>query len=332
MVDPFGGIQGRKFENISGFLIDKEESLKELQESIDILENKKIVKLSFLEQLRSKNNLTEQINNNVWEFIPNTNNEYVNIHLRWNKNNIRSINGIPIKSLKVALMGLKAFFNQINHKNPNLNHPDIMACYKISLLNYKELPPIEETNSLEENEQHLDPFAGVRGIDIYKKFNDIKKDKDIALLDVEYSLEFIDQLELPKSRRDKKFKTNQTKCIEFTFPTSENYLNLFLVWADIKIISRKNIELGRARLALASLSKFIKDIDVETPNLKDPLINQLYEMTKEKYKPIKGTNIHQELKPNSEGGLSYWSEKTHRWIIGKYDKKGKKFIPPKPNL
>jgi hypothetical protein len=28
MVDPFGGIQGRKFENISGFLIDKEESLK----------------------------------------------------------------------------------------------------------------------------------------------------------------------------------------------------------------------------------------------------------------------------------------------------------------
>ena len=41
MVDPFGGIQGRKFENISGFLIDKEESLKELQESIDILENNK---------------------------------------------------------------------------------------------------------------------------------------------------------------------------------------------------------------------------------------------------------------------------------------------------
>ena len=140
------------------------------------LENKKIVKLSFLEQLRSKNILTEEINNNIWEFIPNTNNEYVNIHLRWNRNNIRSINGIPIKSLKVALMGLKAFFNQINHKNPNLNHPDILECYKISLLSYKELPPIEETNNREENEQHLDPFAGVRGIDIYKKFNDIKKD------------------------------------------------------------------------------------------------------------------------------------------------------------
>ena len=104
-------------------------------------------------------------------------------------------------------MGLKAFFNQINHKNPNLNHPDIMECYKISLLNYKELPPIEETNNREENEQHLDPFAGVRGIDIYKKFNDIKKDNsDISNID---ALEFIDQLELPKSRRDKKFRTNK---------------------------------------------------------------------------------------------------------------------------
>ena len=332
MVDPFGGIQGRKFENISGFLIDKEESLKELQEAIDTFENKKVIKLSFLEKLRSKRPLKEEINNNIWEFIPNTNNEYANIYLRWNRNNIRSINGVPIKSIKVALMGLKAFFYQINHKIPNLNHPDILECYKISLLNYKNLPPIEEINNREENEHHLDPFAGVRGIDIYKKFNDIKKDKDIALLDIEYSLEFLDQLELPKNRRDKKFRTNKAKCIKFTFPTSENYLNLILVWAGTEIITRENIELGRARIALASLSKFIKDIDVETPDLKDTLINQLYEITKENHKPVKGINMHQEFKPISEGGLSYWSKKTHRWVVGKYDKKSKKFIPPKPNL
>ena len=44
MQDPFGGIKGREIEHISGFAIDKEEALRELQQSIDLLDKKKIVK------------------------------------------------------------------------------------------------------------------------------------------------------------------------------------------------------------------------------------------------------------------------------------------------
>ena len=58
----------------------------------------------------------------------------------------------------------------------------------------------------------------------------------------------------------------------------------------------------------------------------------MYEITKIKYTPGRQKNSRHELKSIEEGGLSYWSEKTHRWITGKYDSKNKIFIPPKQNL
>tara|TARA_B100000003_G_C10626992_1_gene249350 strand:- start:1 stop:174 length:174 start_codon:yes stop_codon:yes gene_type:complete len=54
MQDPFGGIKGKEIENMSGFAIDKEEALRELKRSIDLLDQKKIVKKKFLEKLRQK--------------------------------------------------------------------------------------------------------------------------------------------------------------------------------------------------------------------------------------------------------------------------------------
>ena len=54
MQDPFGGIKGKEIETLSGFAIDKEEVLRELQYSIDLLDEKKIVKKTFLEKLRQK--------------------------------------------------------------------------------------------------------------------------------------------------------------------------------------------------------------------------------------------------------------------------------------
>ena len=332
MIDPFGGIKGKELSSTSGFQVDKEEALREVNISIDFLENKKLTKPTFLETLRTKNTKIKKENNNVWDYVPNTNNEFVNIHLFWSKKIVRTKNGVPIKALKVGLIGLKAFFNQINPQKPNLNHPDILECYKLSLENYKDLPPIENINSTESDEILLDPFAGVKGVDIYKKYNDIKKDKDLALQEAKHSLDFIDQLEVPKSRRDKKIINKKPKFIEFTFPTSENYLNVNLWWSGKIIQRRDNLEIGRARLALASISKFIELIDVESPDLENPEINQMYEITKIKYTPGRQKNSRLELKSIEEGGLSYWSDKTHRWITGKYDSKNKIFIPPKQNL
>ena len=47
MQDPFGGIKGREIESLSGFAIDKEEVLRELQYSIDLLDEKKLLKKHF---------------------------------------------------------------------------------------------------------------------------------------------------------------------------------------------------------------------------------------------------------------------------------------------
>ena len=61
MQDPFGGIKGREIEHMSRFAIDKEEALRELQQSIDLLDKKKIVKKTFLEKLR-KSQLSADVN------------------------------------------------------------------------------------------------------------------------------------------------------------------------------------------------------------------------------------------------------------------------------
>jgi hypothetical protein len=58
----------------------------------------------------------------------------------------------------------------------------------------------------------------------------------------------------------------------------------------------------------------------------------MYELVKIKHKPGKSKNSREELKPIKEGGLSYWSYKTHRWITGHYNSRSKVFIPPKENL
>ncbi len=75
---------------------------------------------------------------------------------------------------------------------------------------------------------------------------------------------------------------------------------------------------------MASLKKFIMDIDVEFPNLDNEDINKIYFLTKEKHRPGQLKNSKPEIKPESEGGMSYWSMRTHRWVLPKLDKQTKK--------
>ena len=55
--------------------------------------------------------------------------EYVNIHLLWSKKIIRTLANVPIKQVRVALNGLKAFYSQISSIKPDLSNPDILLCY-----------------------------------------------------------------------------------------------------------------------------------------------------------------------------------------------------------
>ncbi len=336
MQDPFGGIKGREIESLSGFAIDKEEVLRELQYSIDLLDEKKIVKKTFLEKLRQKNLGIKEADERAlfWNLMKGTDDEYAQVNLRWSNKNIRSIYGVPFKSIKVALNGLKAFYNQINVKKPNIDHPDVLEFYKLSQQNYPDLPELTPNteNEITDDFVELDPFAGVRGVDIYKKFNDLKKDKDKTLLELDYSIEFLDQLELPKGRREKKFIKKHPKFLTFTFKTSEHYLDVHFWWVGSIVRTIKNVELGRARLALASLKKFVQDIDVEFPDLENKDINEIYLLTKKKHRPGQLKNSKIEIKPESEGGMSYWSTRSHRWVLPKLDKQTKNYIPPKKNL
>ena len=80
--------------------------------------------------------------------------------MRWCNKNIRSIFGVPLKSIKVALNGLKAFYNQINARKPNINHPDVFEFYKLSRENYPDLPELEplDENNLNDDFLSLDPL------------------------------------------------------------------------------------------------------------------------------------------------------------------------------
>ena len=85
MQDPFGGIKGREIEHMSGFAIDKEEALRELQQSIDLLDKKKIVKKTFLEKLRQKKSGVKNNDESAqhWNFMPGTDDEFAQINLKW---------------------------------------------------------------------------------------------------------------------------------------------------------------------------------------------------------------------------------------------------------
>ena len=54
--------------------------------------------------------------------------------------------------------------------------------------------------------------------------------------------------------------------------------------------------------------------------------------TKKTKKPGQKSNDKHELKPIDEGGLSYWSKITHRWVKGHYSKSKAQFLPPEKGL
>ena len=88
--------------------------------------------------------------------MPGTDDEFAQINLRWCNKNVRSIFGVPLKSIKVALNGLKAFYNQINARKPNINHPDVFEFYKLSRENYPDLPELKpkDENNLNDDFDH----------------------------------------------------------------------------------------------------------------------------------------------------------------------------------
>jgi len=327
--DPFGGVHGESESNSpSPFKIDKEEALKEIKKSINAWDHKIIKKKSFLQKLREKNkSKNDQILKAAhWEYSKKSSN-YVNVHLFWSKKIVRSLTNVPIKKVRVALNGLNAFYSQISSIKPDLSNPDILACYNLTALNYN-LPTKNVTLKNDIEVDTLDPFAGIQGENLDIIFNDLSKDKLKALDDLNFSIEHFDQIDVIKAKIERKF-LKKPKNYSFSYKTSTNYFNIYLYWAGTLIKSVHKVSKQRARVALVSLRGFINSISTQNPDLKDPTIKLMYEASIKKNKP---KSKYIELLSIDQGGFSYWSYKTHRWVNGRFDKKNKKFVAPKKDL
>ena len=186
--DPFGGVHGESESSApSPFKIDKDEAIKEINKSLDIWDKKKVVKKSFLQTLREgkkKNENTDRAPH--WEFSKKSK-EYVNVHLLWSKRIVRTLANVPVKQVRVALNGIKAFYSQISSVKPDLSNPDILLCYNQTAKNYG-LPEKKVEFKDEIDVQILDPFAGIHGEDLDIIFNSIAKDKKIALDELNFSV------------------------------------------------------------------------------------------------------------------------------------------------
>ena len=331
--DPFGGVSGQS-ENAapSPFKIDKNQALKEIQVSLDIWDQKNLVKKSFLQTLREggKKNRND-IKASHWNFSKKSK-DYVNVHLVWSKKIIRTLTNVPFKQVRVALNGLKAFYKQISSIKPDFSNPDVLLCYNETAKNY-QLPEKEIKFKDDIEIETLDPFAGVKGEDLEIVFNCIAKDKKIALDELDFSIEFFDQLDEVKPKKKLKNSRRKPKNFSFSYKTSDEYFDIYLYWGGKLIKSIKKVSKQRARVAIVSLRSFIKAIHSQKPDLNDPTLREMYEVSKERHKPkLSSTKTDKKILSIEEGGLSYWSHKTHRWIQGKFDKKKGIFIPPKESL
>lgn len=321
--DPFGGIIGETSDSASPFKIDKDEAIKDIEKSIIVWGKKKSLKDD-----KSQRNLKP--NALHWEFSKSSKSHF-NIHLVWSKNIIRTLGNVPLNQVKLALESIKNFYGKISGIKPDLSNPYILACYNQTAKNYN-LPQknIKFKEQIEVN--ILNPFAGIQGEDLNLISNDLSKDKHQAIEEINLSFECFNQLDVIEPKKTVKSNKKKPKNFSFSYKTSTDYFDIHLSWAGKIIKSTKKVPRPKARLALMSLRSFIKSFNTQNPDLNDSNVKLMYEASKLKHKPGKGKNSPKELLSKDEGGRSYWSYKTHRWIKGKFNKKTNAFIPPKKDL
>jgi len=337
--DPFGNIKGEEIKkekedaDLDPFVIDLNDAKGALEKSIDAWDGKIDVKnkTSLLDRVRAREN-AKKWKPPFFEYVNEFDREYADIHLYWSGKVLRSIKNVPRKSVRVALVGLRSFLQQINKVKPDLSHPDILKCYNITAQAYGTEPHPVPIDLAFDPEHHLDPFAGVRGDERMNKSNQFRNDLNKALEEINFSIDFLNQLNVPHYRREFRFKKRKSKCAIPSSHNSNSHFDIHLWWPGGATHSVQNVSANRAVIALASARKFLEDIDPQFPDLQDEMINVLYEQTKKTKKPGQKSNDKHELKPIDEGGFSYWSKITHRWVKGHYSKSKSQFLPPEKGL
>ena len=79
----------------------------------------------------------------------------------------------------------------------------------------------------------LNPFAGILGEDLNIIFNSIAKDKKKALDELDFSIEYFDQLDVINTKKKIKFLKKKPKNFSFSYKTSSDYFDFYLFWAGL---------------------------------------------------------------------------------------------------
>jgi len=336
--DPFGGIRGEARKEsgsvqLDPFEVDYNDALDGIQKSIDLWDGKgpgQQTRGTLIERFRQRAKQKAEDPPN-WAYVNEFDKESADVYLRWSGRTIRTQHNIPRKEVRVALVGLLAFYKSMNPQKPDLSHPDVIRCYNLTMRQYG-LQEAEYPLDLAFNpEHHLDPFAGIRGRESMVN-SQFLKDLNRAIEETIFSTEFLDQLDVPAYRKEYRFKKRKPLNLKQTYKTSNSYFDVMLWWPGGPVQTVENVPVKRARIAVVSMRSFLEAINAELPDLKDDMVRQLYERSIEHHKPGQRLSDHPGLKPIEEGGYSYWSKLSHRWIKGRLDKKNNVFVPPEKGL
>lgn len=322
-MDVFGGVKGDERTAINPFGVEREEALKELRNSINIFEGRRTKKKSILQSMRDGSfGEKEKLSN--WEYNQVNETRY-DVILCWSGQEIQRVKNLDKKEARIALNGLKAFYETININDPDFSHPDIAKCFNITARKYG-FDEVTEPKVLN-RELHRHPFAGIIGDLRDLKNNLLAKEVLKAIEIVDLSMGLLEVIDLPDRKREPKYRIKKTVFIAPTIPELFTHFDLTFIFAEHLVQSEENVPVHRAKVALSSLRGWLKKIDVEDPDLRDETLLVCYEALKAKTKPLESSVKDKRLLAIDDGGTSFWSAKQHRWIKGFFNKKGE-FVPP----
>ena len=108
-------------------------------------------------------------------------------------------------------------------------------------------------------ERHIDPFDGVRGNNALSK-NQFKKDLDVAVEELDFSIGYMDQLDVPTYRKEYRYKKRKPKFVKRSLKTSDSYYQVDLCWPGGSLQSLNNVPVNKARMVLVSMRSFLKNL------------------------------------------------------------------------
>ena len=141
---------------------------------------------------------------------------------------VRTLSNVPLKNVRLALCGLKSLQPNFFSK-PDLNNPDILSCYNATAENYN-FDKVKKSFKDSIDVDLLDPFAGVIGEDLDIINNNLTVDKNKALEELDYSIDYFDQIDVVKTDKDIRFLKRKPKNFSLSLKRLTNILMCIYFW------------------------------------------------------------------------------------------------------